>query len=427
MVKGIKPCWVFGMLAAVAAVTPQSRAEDELGGAQAFLEKHCIECHDSVTKKGGLDLTELEFDLTDPRGLRQVGGGSRPREHRGDAPEEQAAPGSGGSRGVDAVVVGLARGGRTGRDRRRRPGDSAAAQPLRVRERPARPAARALAASEGRAAGGRRGAPVQQDRRRPRRVARADGPVPRARRTTRCGRSWRRRSERPEPRQVRYYARDQRSFTGKMKFSVFNTRPERATFPLLGSEGTTRREGGQGADDGGRRRPGTAGTRGRRRGGEHVRAAGDQVQRASRRRRPAATGCGSTRFRCGSGRARARSGGSPTSTTSPPGERPEPVTIYAETPPRLLRRLGSFDVSPEPVGAGTRRLAARGRNDPPRRRAAVPLATAELSEPARGEGRVPRRGFPLAGGRGPAPRRVADGGTSPALRRPADPAGRGRG
>ena len=26
----------------------------------------------------------------------------------------------------------------------------------------------------------------------------------------------------------------------------------------------------------------------------------------------------------------------------------EPVTVYAETPPRLLRRLGSFDVGPEP-------------------------------------------------------------------------------
>src|SRR5262249_13529993 len=30
------------------------------------------------------------------------------------------------------------------------------------------------------------------------------------------------------------------------------------------------------------------------------------------------------------------------------GRRPEPVTIYAETPPRLLRRLGSFDAAPEP-------------------------------------------------------------------------------
>jgi hypothetical protein len=31
------------------------------------------------------------------------------------------------------------------------------------------------------------------------------------------------------------------------------------------------------------------------------------------------------------------------------GHRTEPVTVYADTPPRLLRRLGSFDVNPEPT------------------------------------------------------------------------------
>jgi hypothetical protein len=31
-----------------------------------------------------------------------------------------------------------------------------------------------------------------------------------------------------------------------------------------------------------------------------------------------------------------------------PGHRSEPVSIYAETPPRVLRKLGSFDVKPEP-------------------------------------------------------------------------------
>src|SRR6185503_18546750 len=27
-----------------------------------FVEKHCVECHDADTKKGGLDLTALKFD-----------------------------------------------------------------------------------------------------------------------------------------------------------------------------------------------------------------------------------------------------------------------------------------------------------------------------------------------------------------------------
>src|SRR5213076_1311111 len=44
-------------------------------------------------------------------------------------------------------------------------------------------------------------------------------------------------AERPKTKIERYYARDQRSFTGPMKFSVFNTAPERATFPVLGTKG----------------------------------------------------------------------------------------------------------------------------------------------------------------------------------------------
>jgi len=46
------------------------------------------------------------------------------------------------------------------------------------------------------------------------------------------------RAERPQTEVQRYYARDQRSYTGPMKFSVFKHRaPERATFPVLGFEG----------------------------------------------------------------------------------------------------------------------------------------------------------------------------------------------
>ncbi len=39
----------------------------------------------------------------------------------------------------------------------------------------------------------------------------------------------------------------------------------------------------------------------------------------------------------------------PKYTEASPGRRAEPVTIYADTPPRLLRKLGSFDVNPEPT------------------------------------------------------------------------------
>ena len=36
----------------------------------AFLEQHCVDCHDADVKKGGLDLTDLAFDKSDPASLK---------------------------------------------------------------------------------------------------------------------------------------------------------------------------------------------------------------------------------------------------------------------------------------------------------------------------------------------------------------------
>src|SRR5262245_50801581 len=44
-------------------------------------------------------------------------------------------------------------------------------------------------------------------------------------------------SEPPSPKARRYYTRDQHSYTRPMEFNVFNTAPERATFPVLGFQG----------------------------------------------------------------------------------------------------------------------------------------------------------------------------------------------
>jgi len=41
----------------------------------------------------------------------------------------------------------------------------------------------------------------------------------------------------------------------------------------------------------------------------------------------------------------------PISMTFRPGHRSEPITIYSETPPHLLRQLGNFDVTPRNLGA----------------------------------------------------------------------------
>src|SRR6266545_3431446 len=47
------------------AVAAWSRAADLPAGGRAFVERHCFECHDAESKKGGLDLSALKFDPTD--------------------------------------------------------------------------------------------------------------------------------------------------------------------------------------------------------------------------------------------------------------------------------------------------------------------------------------------------------------------------
>src|SRR4051812_19076813 len=42
------------------------RAADLPVETHSFLEQHCFECHDSDSKKGGLDLTALKFNLDQP-------------------------------------------------------------------------------------------------------------------------------------------------------------------------------------------------------------------------------------------------------------------------------------------------------------------------------------------------------------------------
>src|ERR1041384_753513 len=49
----------FGLLFAVAGRVPAGQLPPP---ARHFIESHCVECHDTDSKKGGLDLTELKFD-----------------------------------------------------------------------------------------------------------------------------------------------------------------------------------------------------------------------------------------------------------------------------------------------------------------------------------------------------------------------------
>src|SRR5947208_11342680 len=53
---------VFARFPLLLAVTGPVMAGDVPLPVRQFVEKNCVECHDTDTKKGGLDLTALKFD-----------------------------------------------------------------------------------------------------------------------------------------------------------------------------------------------------------------------------------------------------------------------------------------------------------------------------------------------------------------------------
>ena len=154
-------------------------------------------------------------------------------------------------------------------------------------------------------------------------------------------------AERPETRTNRYYARDQRSFTGPMKFSVFNTAPERATFPVLGFRGQPDVRAGNA--------PITVGeTNAELReleGVGVVASAYEPIEPKFNNFKAPVAGRYKLRFNAYSvwvGPGQTNKWFIPNLDDISRGRREEPVVIYSETPPRLLRWLGKFDITPEP-------------------------------------------------------------------------------
>ena len=153
----------------------------------------------------------------------------------------------------------------------------------------------------------------------------------------------------PPPAKVRYYARDQASFTKKMAFGPFNQAPERATFPTLGLAGQPDVRAGKA--------PLTDPARKDEEGVGLPCGAYEPVEPKFNQFKAPAAG----RYKL---RVHAHSvwlGPNGRQPNRPPqwfipdldavskGRRDEPVTLYSETPPHLLRRLGAFDVTPEPA------------------------------------------------------------------------------
>jgi hypothetical protein len=314
---------------------------------QPFIKQHCLECHDADTKKGELDLSGLKFEPANSTNFStwvrmhdRVAAGEMPPKKR-DRPGVDDLKSFLGSLSKDLADADRARLAREGRSTQRRlnryeyenalrdllgapwlqikdslPEDGEAHRFNKVGER--------LDVSHVQMARYLNAADYGL------RQAMAPQAVQPARRT------------------VRYYTRDQRSYTGPMKFSVFNTAPERATFPVLGFEAQPDVRAGKAPITVGE----TNAALRELEGVGVVASAYEPIEPKFNSFRAPVAGRYKLRFHGHT----VWVGPGPTNKWFIPnlddiskGRRSEPVTVYSETPPRLLRRLGEFDLTPEPA------------------------------------------------------------------------------
>jgi len=313
-----------------------------------FLKTHCFECHDADDAKGGLDLTALKFDLATPATFgKWVTIHDRVRD--GEMPPKK---------------------------RKTRPGNAAVAMFLGSLAQPLSAADTSRTTTEGRSTWRRLnrleyenslrdllGAPWLQVKE----ILPEDGE---AHRFNKVGEAldvshvqmaqylaaadYALRQVLPnagariEAGTVRYYARDMKVFAGKMKFNEFNRSPERATFPVLGFKAQP--------DVRALKAPLTVGPeKPEIREQEAMGVVASSYEPIELRFdvfiAPQA-GRYKLRFSAYSvwvGPGKLPKWWSADLDNVSRGRRSEPVTVYSETKPRLLRWQGAFDVQPDPT------------------------------------------------------------------------------
>ena len=311
-----------------------------------FIEKNCVECHDADTKKGGLDLTALKFNYSAGTNFEKwvtihdrVTTGEMPpkKKSRPEPAELEAFTKSLSSSLTAAEQERVAREGRATQRRLNRyeyenaVRDLLHAPWLQVKDSLPEDGEAYRFNKSGDALDVSH---VQ--------MARYLGTADYALRQVMASSA-----EQPEKRTTRYYARDQRSFTGPMKFSVFNTAPERATFPVLGFKGQPEVRAGNAPITVGK----TNAELRELEGVGVVASAYEPIEPKFNNFRAPVAGRYKLRFNAYSvwvGPGQSNKWFIPNLDDISRGRRDEPVTITAETPPRLLRKLGDFDITPEP-------------------------------------------------------------------------------
>jgi mono/diheme cytochrome c family protein len=322
------------------------------GALPPFLEKNCVECHDADAKKGGLDLTALKSDLSDPKSLevwvkvfdRTANGEMPPKKKaRPDAGQQSAYLADLSARLLRQDAARITAQGRTVERRMNRfeyenaVRDLLQAPWLDLKEILPEDTEAFRFNKSGQALDVSH---VQLQRY----LTAAEEGLKSAFLSS---------VEKPDAKPRRYYARQQGSYTGKMKFSEFNMSPERATFPTLGFAGQPAVRRGEAPMTVGKADPKLRDEE----GVGVVHGAYEPVEPSFGSFHAPAAGryklklCGHSVW-VGPGKP---TGKGPTRWYIPDldditkGRRPEPVTVYALTHPRVLRRIGIVDFNPDPT------------------------------------------------------------------------------
>ncbi len=332
--------------AGTAALAGTLHAAELPASARDFLQRHCHECHDAETKKGGLDLTALKLDLTEARTVAKwvtvhdrVRDGEMPPKKKAQ-PEAVATEGFLSTVAAPLIAADHARTASEGRATWRRlnrfeyenamrdllgtpwlqlkdqlPEDGEAHRFNKVGD--------ALDVSH-----------VQ--------MARYLGAADSALRQVLASAL-----TKPDPVVLRHYAREQKNLQRKMVFSVFNRSPERATFPILDFAADIPVLDQKVPFTVGKTNPAVR----EREAFGVVAGAYEPIEPKFDGFKAPMAGRYKLRFNgftFWAGPESATKWWKPSRTDVSPGRRDEPVSIYSVTPPRQLRKLGSFDFAPTP-------------------------------------------------------------------------------
>lgn len=311
-----------------------------------FLAKHCTECHDTETKKGDFDLTALRTDLTDSKALAQwvkvydqIASGEMPPKKKA-RPEATAATSYLSGLSAQLQAADAQRITTQGRSVKRRLNRFEYENALRdLLRSPWLDLRESLPEDSESHRFNKSGEALDVSHvQLARYISTAEEALQQVLTAT---------AEKLPVTTKRYYARDQGSYTGPMKFSVFNTAPERATFPTLGYAAVPEIRAGKAPLTVGKADP----AKRELEGVGVVASAYEPIEpKFSAFKAPVA---GRYKVKLCGHSVWVGPGTDPKKWFIPnldaisKGRRLEPVTVYALTPPRVMRRIGNIDLQPE--------------------------------------------------------------------------------